>query len=291
MICLALLGAPIENELPIGQARIAGFVDLFETPDPDTEAVARARVGDVLFVYETQGDWWQTAEGWLQIGDHLVEPASVHCSLIHNMPLTLYDQPDGEETEELQPDDIAGVVAIDDGWGLVYSATHVGWAQLDDAILAEPEPDLVDFVEFDAYVQTERAILYAMPSDDSASYGEILLGRRVSVLFTQGDWLLVRADDRFGWGRSLNFDPTLRGNTRGTTIASPLNFRASPAEDGRVLGGLNFDETLLIYGQDASGEWVYARRDNGLRGWVFAEFVELDDAADIDDLPIIEEAP
>lgn len=269
--------------LPIGQVEVQGFVSLYAHP-VETVAIDQARHGDTLLVYERWAEWVRTEQGWMRLSGELA-PAVVQYAAQLPADVALSTTPGDAVVGEMPRSDSAvGVVAIYDGYGLLYSDSHVGWAPLQGIDLEEPNADLIDFVERTAYLKVEQTPLYSQPSDRAAPLTTLQLGRQVAVLFTQDDWILVRANQAYGWAKAADFDLLPGGQVRGTLIAGPVNFRDAPSTSSRVLTVLDYQQTVLVLGRSENRGWLLIRA-NGIDGWISAEFVGID--IELDTLPII----
>jgi hypothetical protein len=245
---------------------------------PQPEAVSpttRVFDGEIVPVYRIQGDWGKTEAGWFSLANVTLEPALVHFSATYEGTLTLEDGsqiPAGEEV---------GVAALFWDQALVYSLSGAGWAALNDLTLAEPSVDLQALVEQSAYVKVEQALLYAEPEGEGAL--ERPLGHAMTVLYEQGDWLLLRDDSTFGWGRAEDFDLLPRGQMQGVANAGPVNVRQQPV-DGVVVSVLDYQEPVSVLGRQTN--WLLIRLENNTEGWVAADYITL--AGEFSDLPILE---
>ncbi len=73
---------------------------------------------------------------------------------------------------------------------------------------------------------------------------------------------------------------------RGTVQIDALNLRLGPGLSHQVLGLLHTSTVLEITGRSEKGDWLQVKLSNGVSGWVYAEYVQMD--ADLVSLPVRE---
>ena len=277
-------GTPIP--LPLAQIQISERTLIYEETSSDAEVITRARRGDVLPVYEIEGVWGRVEGGWLRMEDQTLEPAVVHFSAIVLDRLTPAADLDAVEQTllEIEVGQMVGVTAIFGDYALVYTELIAGWVRVDDLRIDFPTPELVSFIEQDAYVKVEQSHFYAQPDLNSEVVSVQLLGRRVTVLYHQDGWVLVRTGYDLGWSRSENFDFVPRAQAQAEMNAGPVNLRETPV-NGRVIAVLDYLESILVVGRNSDDNWLYIRRLSGVEGWVSARYVNFEGS--IDDLPVI----
>jgi hypothetical protein len=263
--------------VPVAQLRIEDFRPVLLEPDSDDPPLARVRPGDVVLIYQVDGDWARGEIGWISMEGLQPEAAVVEYGAEFDDDLMLSVRPNGDPALEMSSDQLAGVTAIFDDQALVYGRNVAGWTALDNIQLTEPSPDVQDFVERDAYVKVEAAELLVIPEESEPLASVEPLGRRVRVLFSDEDWALVRSQHAIGWSRPSNFDLAPGIIARGTMNAGPVNLRESPV-DGAVLTIVDYLEQVRILERD--GDWLYVQLSDvrgAVEGWLAAQFVDYEE--------------
>ena len=269
--------------LPIGQVQISEIVDLYPAPNPDAVSEKRARPGDVLLIYAQIENWVRAENGWFQLTEQMsLEPAVVHYGAILPEAVEVARYFMEPPTATLPANSNAGIAAISGEWAFLYSSQGVGWTPLSKIQVVEPLPDLLDFVEQRAYIQTEFTYFYDQPA--GVINFSRPLGEAVDLLYVEGEWVLVRGKNYLGWSELAHFDRVLMPLARGMTSAGPVNVRITPV-DGRVITALDYHEDLLVLGRNATSDWLHIRA-RGLDGWISADFVDFEGT--IAALPVIE---
>jgi hypothetical protein len=261
---------------PIAQLRIEDFRPVLLEPASEDAPIDRVRPGDVVPVFQIDGEWARGEVGWISLDGLQPEAAVVDYGAAFEDDLLLAPEPDATTTMTLSPDEPVGVAAIFYDWALVYGRDAAGWTALDNLHLVEPLPDVADFVEREAYVMVEAADLFTLPDADAPTASQEPLGRRVRVLFSDGGWALVKSGSAVGWSPLKNFDFAPGVLARGTMNAGPVNVRESPV-DGAVLTIVEYLEVVRIL--EVDGNWLYVRLSDargGLKGWLAAQFVDFE---------------
>ena len=269
-LLIALTAQVITTPHPIAQLRIEDFRPVLLEPASEEPPLARVRPGDVMLIFQIDGDWARGEVGWISLDDLQPEPAVVSYGAAFDGDLML------PPSMSLSPDETVGVAAIFYDLALVYGRDAAGWTALDDLQLIDPTPDLVDFVQREAYVMVEAADFFAIPDSDSPVASQEPLGRRVHVLFSDDEWALVKSRNTVGWSQVENFDVAPGVLARGTMNAGPVNVRDNPV-DGAVLTIVDFQEEVRILEHD--GDWLYVRLSEtrgALEGWLAAQFVDFE---------------
>lgn len=83
--------------------------------------------------------------------------------------------------------------------------------------------------------------------------------------------------------------PALAAEPTASVALGPLNFRAGPGLDARVLRLLDEGQALTLLGRSADSAWLNVRLPNGSAGWVYAAYVKTE-AATIAALPVTQAA-
>lgn len=263
--------AQIGAQLPIGQVEIGEAVNIYASQTPLDERTGRARTGDVIFVYDLADEWARTDAGWFLLGDLTLEAAVVQYSVEVLRPVEIAPVIDGVPTETIHPEMTIGVLALQDNWALVYTDSLLGWAPLNLLTITEPQPDLLDFLERQAFVKVDGANLYLERDTASAITSVQPLGVEISVLQIVDEWALVRGASAYGWAHIDDLDLAPPVVARGSMNLDSVNFRVAPV-DGRAIRQLRFGEVVLILGRE--DDWLNVRLRDGTAGWVFAEFVD-----------------
>ncbi len=273
----------LQLDFPLAQIQMLESRPLYAEPSLLSEVQSKARPNEVLFIYNRQDGWAQTAQGWLALDGLSLEPAVVHFGAMVDSPVEI--TPLGNFSDAmLTPQDTIGVAAIFENQALVYTDSIIGWADLNRLEITDPPPDVVDFIEQMAYVQVENAEIRSV-SKDGETIATLPFGQEVTLLFTTENKVFIRSRQVIGWSEIENFDISPSPITRGETNASPINFYFPTPQDD-VIELLDFRETVLVLGRDEAGKWLYLRRQDGLVGWSPAEYIDLD--LEIVTLPIIE---
>lgn len=304
-----------DGELPIAQGTVIqeDGVGVYAEADINSEIVGRLDGGEVVNIYEEEGLFVRTDDGYVIASALDIGPAEVFLrgeAITTNELAIRADQDISSEVLAAVPSgSVVGVLEIDGNWAKVFDGEHLGYVFVADLELSEADSDVANLASSPGTTTTASAVaIRSTPEITGEAIATLEDGESVLVLAfgDNGRFAFVRAEDgTTGWVFVINLEVSPRAVARGQFNQGPVNFYDAPSADATIMNFLPFQGNVLVLGRSEDGEFLLVRYPGpifidtdgdgtreetlGAEGWVNTLTVDITaPALDVESLPVVE---